>query len=568
MDSPARRVKESLNIAEVIGDYIELKPSGSYFKASCPFHQEKTPSFMVSPSRGSYYCFGCGASGDVFSFVQNFEGLDFRASLELLAKRAGVEIGKYDKRLDEEKDKLYKVLERATVFFEDNLKKNKEARNYLKERGLNENTIKKWRIGYVTNEWRNLYDLLKEENFAESDMEKAGLIKKKEKKSYDTFRGRIIFPIFDTSGKVIAFSGRLLGENEYAPKYLNSPDTPIFNKSETFYGLNEASSFIKKTGYSILVEGQFDLILSHQAGVGNTLATSGTAVTPKHIDKLKRFSKKTILAFDSDKAGLSAVLKTAGNALERGFEVKVVELPEESDPADVISDSSEKWKKCLVNSKSVIEFATEKALKSSDVKERIREVKSMVFPLISKVEGEMERSYFIKEIAEVLKIPEESVKMDIEKGEFVNKRDDVGKSDIEEGKILLKSGMEETFKELASMIVWQEKVDKSPIDIEDIKCQIKKVDKKLMEIIDEYRPSVKEEDVFVVEKIHSTSSPLFLLKYIDELVLIKKIRDLEENIKNISGDDLEKFQKTQEDIHSLKLKYQKNEGPYYIKQNE
>src|SRR3989338_177774 len=271
MDSPAQQIKERLPIEEIISSYLKLIPAGRNFKAKCPFHNEKTPSFFVSPERNSYYCFGCGAKGDIFTFVEEFEGLDFRGALKLLAVRAGVILESYNQREEGEKEKLYRITEEASLFFEKNMKNNAEVLSYLKNRGLNDESIKNFRIGFVKNDWRESYSYLTGRGFRDSELEKAGLVKKTEKGYYDRFRGRIMFPISDSSGRIIAFSGRIFVDDGKSAKYLNSPETPIFNKSSVLFGIDKAKEAIRKNNFSILVEGQMDLILAHQAGFKNTV---------------------------------------------------------------------------------------------------------------------------------------------------------------------------------------------------------------------------------------------------------------------------------------------------------
>src|SRR3990167_4113988 len=239
MNSPVAKIKERLSIEDVVSSYIKLERAGANLKAKCPFHNEKTPSFFVSPSRSSYYCFGCGASGDIFTFVEEFEGLDFKGALKILADKSGVVLEVYTKEAKEkesekeklyrameesEKEKLYRAMEESAKFFESNLKEAKDAETYLKSRGLNEQSIKDFQIGFIKNDWRLLYSHLKNKGFSDIEIEKAGLAKKTDKGFYDRFRGRIIFPISDTSGRVIAFSGRLLVDDGKSAKYLNSPE--------------------------------------------------------------------------------------------------------------------------------------------------------------------------------------------------------------------------------------------------------------------------------------------------------------------------------------------------------
>ncbi|MFA6274514.1 MAG: DNA primase, partial [Candidatus Paceibacterota bacterium] len=339
MNSPVQKIKERLSIEEVVSSYIKLERAGANLKAKCPFHNEKTPSFFISPDRGSYYCFGCSAKGDIFTFVEEFEGLDFKGALKLLAEKAGVQLEdyKYNKEAESEKEKLYRAMEEATKFFENNLIENSEVLNYLKSRGLEDKTIKDFRIGFIKNDWRELYTFLQKKGFTEIELEKAGLIKKTEKGYYDRFRGRIMFPISDSSGRIIAFSGRLFQDDGKSAKYLNSPETPIFNKSSVLYGLDRAKESIRKNNFSILVEGQFDLILSHQAGFRNTIATSGTALSDSTISKenvvsnlglLRRLSGNIVLAFDADKAGFNAANRASKIALSFGMDVKVASMPD------------------------------------------------------------------------------------------------------------------------------------------------------------------------------------------------------------------------------------------------
>ena len=419
MNSPVQQIKERLSIEEVVSSYIKLDRAGANLKAKCPFHNEKTPSFFVSPERGSYYCFGCGAKGDIFTFIEEFEGLDFKGALKILAERAGVLLVSYSKEKEGEKEKLYKIMEESTKFFQKNLVENKEVLDYLKKRGLKDETIKEFRIGFVKLDWHILLFYLQEKGFSDTEIEKAGLIKKPislnldgtekstssgEQKFYDRFRGRIMFPISDSSGRIIAFSDRLFvddGKSVPTPKgigtptlskvivgakYLNSPDTPIFSKSAVLYGLDKAKKSIRKNNFSILVEGQMDLILSHQAGFKNTIATSGTALSDSTISKenvvsnlglLRRLSSNIVLAFDADRAGFNASARAAKIALSFGMDVKVVSIPEGVDPADLIlKEGTDAWRKAIRSSKHIIEFFLERILKNykEDTRKAGREI--------------------------------------------------------------------------------------------------------------------------------------------------------------------------------------------------
>jgi len=336
MATQVEQIKEKLGIVDVVGQYIKLEKAGSNLKAKCPFHNEKTPSFFVSPARNSYYCFGCNAKGDIFSFVEQFEGVDFTGALKILGEKAGVQIVYERQDIRDEKSRLHSIMEDATLFFEENLNKQKKVLEYLKKRGLDDKTIKTWRVGYSPDSWSSLYEHLKGK-FNTDEINKAGLIKKSEKGGdyYDRFRGRIMFPISDNSGRIIAFSGRIFKDNENEAKYINSPETQLFSKSKILYGYDKAKFSIRKLNFSIVVEGQMDILLSHQALFTNTVALSGTALTEEQVGLLKRLSGNVVLAFDSDSAGVASSGKSAMLMLSLGMDVKVTHLKQGEDPSDV-----------------------------------------------------------------------------------------------------------------------------------------------------------------------------------------------------------------------------------------
>ena len=420
MGGDVETIKERLDIAEVVGSYIKLEKAGQSYKARCPFHNEKTPSFYVSPARGSYYCFGCGAKGDIFTFVEQTEGIDFREALKVLADRAGVELKKFSRESQEEKtekDKILEALEEATQFFENELASNDAAREYLKSRGITEESMKEWRLGYAPAEWRSLYGALLSKGYPEAILIKAGLIKKVEagsgKNPYDVFRDRVMFPLKDTAGRVIAFSGRALSK-ETEPKYLNSPDTLVFTKHEVLYGLDKAKEKIRRKNYAILVEGQMDLVLSHQVGIDNTVASSGTAFTQAHLERLKKLSKRILLAFDGDRAGQMAAEKSTELALLLGLEVKIAALPEGKDPAELAQKDPQSWKEVLRQAKPAIEhFLDTLAKNESDGRKLGKWVEKKILPLIALLESAMERSHFVSLVAKRTGIKDEIVWEDL-----------------------------------------------------------------------------------------------------------------------------------------------------------
>lgn len=409
--TPVEQIKQKLNIVDVLSSYVTLINAGNTYKARCPFHNEKTPSFFISPERGTYYCFGCGAKGDIFSFVQQFEGLDFMGALKMLAEKAGVELT--HTHVKDNKSDLYQIMEDATVFFEKNLTKEPKVRDYLHARGLTDETIKDFRIGWVPDEWRAVHDHLKK--YQVSDIEKVGLIKKTEKGYYDRFRGRIMFPISDSSGRVIAFTGRIFVDDKEQAKYLNSPDTVLYDKGTTIYALDKAKIEIKKKNYTILVEGQMDLIMSHQAGITNTVAVSGTALTEHMLTMLRRFSPNVLIAFDADTAGKNAAYRASLMALALGMDVKVADVPGEKDPADLILKDKNEWREVLKNATPIVEFELNQILKTVEKRKLSKAIIDRVLPIIASIDSEMQKSHFITLIKEKTGIAEEAIWEDVRK---------------------------------------------------------------------------------------------------------------------------------------------------------
>ncbi len=497
-NSPVQAIKERLGIEEVVSSYLKLEKAGANLKAKCPFHNEKTPSFFVSPSRDSYYCFGCGAKGDIFTFVEEFEGLDFKGALKLLADRAGVELPKWSgesKRDLSEKERLYEIIEKAAEYYRENLKKEKDAMEYLKSRGLADKTVADFEIGFAVPAWSGLYDRFKK-TYSDAELEKAGLVKKGERGYYDRFRGRIMFPVSDSSGRVVAFSGRIFppeaGKDGGAPsapdktaaKYLNSPETPIFKKSAVLYGIDKAKDSIRKNDFSIIVEGQFDLLMSHQAGFRNTLATLGTALadsdrgedgTVNNLGVVKRLSQNIVFVFDPDKAGFAAALRAAATALSMDMNVKGAATEEGYDPADlVLKKGPDAWRAVIRNSKHIIEFLLDRFLASGEkdpLKTKLL-VEEKIIPYLSYIQSPVKKSHFVSVISEKTGIREEDIRQSLEKKEK-EKADDssTGKS-IEgsgQGKEPAKNILRKDYilRRLLGIALWQKGLEK-PIMESDI----------------------------------------------------------------------------------------------------
>lgn len=422
MADTVEQIKSRLSIVDVVSQYVPLGRVGTTLKARCPFHNEKTPSFIVSPDRGTYHCFGCNVGGDMFTFVQEIEGVDFKGALKMLAEKAGVPLMYSRGEKKDPVDKLYTALEETTRFFESNLSavsptySKHPAMEYLEKRGLSPETIQSFRLGWVSDEWRTLATHLREKKFTDKEIEDAGLVKKTEKGLYDRFRSRIMFPIFDSAGRVVGFSGRIFAEKgevpEDAPKYLNSPETPLYHKSKLLYGYDRAKQHIRKLNFSILVEGQMDLVSVHQAGWKNTVAVSGTALTEEHVAMLMRMSENIVLALDADKAGVEAARRSAVIALKAGMDVKVAALPSAKDPADyILSEGADAWKARVREAKHVIEYLLD-ALRSQFKDERAyaKAVRATVLPFVAMIKSPIDRDHFVQIIAARLGVNEEAVR--------------------------------------------------------------------------------------------------------------------------------------------------------------
>ena len=425
--SPVDDIKNKLDIVDVIGGYIHLQKAGRNYKAPCPFHSEKSPSFMVSPERQLWKCFGCGKGGSIFDFVMEMEGIEFGDALKILAQRAGIELKKIDPKLKTERTRLYEICELANRFFIKQMEASsagKEMQKYLINRGLKAKTIKDWQIGYAPNQWRSLRDFLNKQGYPNQEILKTGLVIETEKKIsndryYDRFRDRIIFPIRDINGIVIGFTGR---ENPNNPddrmgKYMNIPNTLLYDKSRAIYGLNKAKLEIKKKNLCILVEGQTDVIMSHQAGFVNVIASSGTALTDQQLVIIKRYTENLSIAFDTDLAGEMATKRGIDLALKFGFNTKVISLPDNQDPAGYIQKNPSLWEKAVEKAQDLIEFYLNNAILRNDPEtvEGKKEISKSVLPMIKKISNKVEQAHWLQKTASKLKVQESVLIEEMEK---------------------------------------------------------------------------------------------------------------------------------------------------------
>ncbi|MDO8676103.1 MAG: DNA primase [Candidatus Azambacteria bacterium] len=442
----AQEIKERLNIVDVLSGYIRLTKAGVNYKALCPFHNEKTPSFMVSPSRQTWHCFGgCGEGGDIFTFIEKIEGVEFIEALKMLAEKAGVILEYVDPKLRTEKDRMYEICEKAAQFFtaslnntniliDTNNTNENPILNYLYKRGLIDKTIEEWRLGYAPDSWDSLLVFLKSKGYKESEIERMGLVIKSDPRSginkyHDRFRNRLMFPIFDVNGRVIAFSGRLMSEiiasqteREGSGKYVNSPETALYSKSRALYGLDRAKTEIRKNNKVILVEGQMDILLPFQDGVRNIVATSGTALTEDHLMILKRLTENLVLAFDMDDAGFKATKRGIELAQSNGFNISVLEFESGKDPADFVKERPGELIKMLQNARPIMSYYFNQVFRKFDVN-KIDGKKIVAITLLSEIKrlpSAIERSGWIRELSLKLGVSERDLEEEMSKVESQN----------------------------------------------------------------------------------------------------------------------------------------------------
>jgi len=410
------RVRDSVDIVDLVSGYVSLKKTGKNHVGLCPFHAEKTPSFSVNSEKQIFHCFGCGVGGDVFKFLELQEGLNFPEAVRHLATRSGISLPtesgtRPDRKTEDDRAALLAVVADAARYFRIQLESpaGSAARTYLKKRGVNDLVIQDFAIGFAKPEWDGLLRYLQRKNYAYGLMEKAGLIVKRGDGDgyYDRFRGRIIFPIQDLSGNVIAFGGRVLDDT--LPKYLNSPETPLYSKSNVLYCLDKAKESGRKQGYFIIVEGYLDALTCHQHGAKNAVATLGTALTDGHLRLLRRFAHNLVLIFDPDPAGVKATLRGLDLFVTSGMKVNVVSLPEGDDPDTFLNKNGyEAFASCLKHSAKFMDFVFSQVVKSrpdESIDEKVAMAGEMLGS-ISKLPSRIERDYYLKKTAEALGIDE------------------------------------------------------------------------------------------------------------------------------------------------------------------
>lgn len=409
MQDAKEEVRSRLNIEDVIGEYVQLKRAGRNFKGLSPFTQERTPSFFVSPEKHIWHDFSSNKGGDVFSFVMEVEGLDFRGALEHLARKAGIDLSLYqksDRGIAKKKKRLYEALELATNYYQHSLLKNQHALEYVfKKRGLNKQVVQDFRIGYAPSTGDALSTFLLKKGFTKQELTDAGLTSQRYGGLSDMFRGRMMVPLMDGQGQVLGFTARLLVDNPKAPKYLNTPQTLLYDKGRHVFGLHQAKEAIRQNDYAVIVEGNLDVVSSHQAGVKQVVATAGTALTEHHLKALSRLSAHIRLAFDADKAGLAATERAIPIAQAVGAQLSIISLPDEvKDPDELIQKDVLLWQQAVEAAQPVVDWVLEQYSTRYDLKTANgkRQFSTQAVQVIRALNDPVEREHYLKRVTQYI----------------------------------------------------------------------------------------------------------------------------------------------------------------------
>lgn len=408
-------IKQRLSIEDVVGEYVELKRAGRNWKGLSPFSSERTPSFMVSPEKQIWHDFSSGKGGSMFSFIMEMEGVDFKGSLEILARKAGIDLDQFRSSgastRGREKERLYEALERTAHFYQSQLKNNTIALDYLKKRQFTGKTIIEWRIGYSPNNGTALIDFLKSKKFTDNEIKSAGLSAQRYRGTGDMFRGRLMIPLADAQGRIIGFTARLLGEDPNAPKYINTPQTVLYDKSRHVYGLHLAKEAIRRSKFVVVAEGNLDVISSHQAGVRQVVATAGTALTESHLKALSRFTGDIRLSFDADKAGLNATERAIPIASKTNVSLSVITIPSGKDPDELIKQDPTAWEQAITRPEYALDWLIKRYTAELDITtaQGKRELSDIVLAVVRRLGDRVEQEHYIEHISALLHVSREAL---------------------------------------------------------------------------------------------------------------------------------------------------------------
>jgi DNA primase len=408
-------IKSRLSIEDVISQYVELKRAGRNFKGLSPFSNERTPSFMVSPEKQIWHDFSSGKGGNMFSFVMEMEGLDFKGALELLARKAGVDLAQYRGRSSsnsKEKERLFEVLELAAKFYQVQFSKNSTALAYvLKKRQFSKQTALEWRLGYSPNTGTALMDFLKSKGFSAKEMQAAGLSVQRYNGTGDMFRGRLMIPLADPTGRIVGFTARLLEDDPNAPKYINTPATRLYDKSRHVFGLHLAKEALRKSKYAVIAEGNLDVIASHQAGVRQVVATAGTALTEHQLKSLGRFTPDIRLSFDADAAGINATERSIPIASKVGVSLSVITIPSGKDPDELIKQQPGKWQEIIDQPQYALDWLIERYQKQLDIggAQGKRQFSDIILKIVRGLQDQVEQEHYIDQISQLIGVSREAL---------------------------------------------------------------------------------------------------------------------------------------------------------------
>ena len=424
-------IKQKIDVADLIANYIPVKRAGRNFKANCPFHNEKSPSFVISPERQIWHCFGCAKGGDIFTFVEEYERTDFSEALKVLAERAGIKLKKnvFKTQQDERRNRIYEINHLSSQFYNFLLTKHKsgiQALQYVEKRGLTKAIIATFTLGFAPRQGNALIEyLIKKKGYLRDELVEAGVATLRNGRLFDFFQNRIIFPIQDSRGNIVAFSGRGLTDDAI-PKYINTKETSVYVKGDTVFGLFQAKDAIKKEGKAILMEGEFDVISSFKEGILNTVAIKGTALTENQIRLLKRFAQKIVFCFDTDPAGTEAQRRSIALITKEGINASVVIPPQGKDPDELLKENPALFKKALKNEVNIYDFIIESSVQNEDPTkvEGKKHIMSRTLSFITDIENEIVKEHYLKKLATLLETSYESVVKEAEKKKFPTQKED------------------------------------------------------------------------------------------------------------------------------------------------
>jgi len=409
-------IKQRVSIEDVVGEYVELKRAGRNWKGLSPFSSERTPSFMVSPEKQIWHDFSSGKGGSMFGFVMEMEGVDFKGALEILARKAGVDLdqfrGSRASSLGKEKERLYDALDLAAKFYQAQLRTNRAALEYLlKTRAFSKETVLEWRLGYSPNTGTALVDFLKSKKFTEHEIKSAGLSAQRYRGVGDMFRGRVMVPLADAQGRVIGFTARLLVDDPNAPKYINTPQTLLYDKSRHVFGLHLAKDAIRRNKFVVVAEGNLDVISSHQAGVRQVVATAGTALTEAHLKALSRFTGDIRLCFDADKAGLAATERAIPIASQVDVSLSVITIPSGKDPDELVRKDPDAWQAAITQHDYALDWLIKRYTAELDITtaKGKRHLSDIVLAVVRRLGDPVEQEHYIEHISALLNVSREAL---------------------------------------------------------------------------------------------------------------------------------------------------------------